>query len=180
MSREVQVRFCESRAVRSRPATHLVVLVHGTEMTPRRSGKTSHGSWRRWAYACPRPRPGSATSTRASTSWASASSGGVKRHDQACGLYLPVEEGPRGHRRSGPHAHPTDSSSVARRPAAPAQSGAAGLVHLLQTRRLEGDLRLSRRVRVASSAPVDPPPIPEDEVGHPVSPVLRELATHRG
>ena len=26
MSREVQVRFCESRAVRSRPATHLVVL----------------------------------------------------------------------------------------------------------------------------------------------------------
>jgi RNA-directed DNA polymerase len=29
MSREVQVRFCESRAVRSRPATHLVVLVRG-------------------------------------------------------------------------------------------------------------------------------------------------------
>jgi RNA-directed DNA polymerase len=30
MSREAQVRFCESRAVRSRPATHLVVVVHGT------------------------------------------------------------------------------------------------------------------------------------------------------
>ena len=30
MSREVQVRFCESRAVRFRPATHLVVLVHGS------------------------------------------------------------------------------------------------------------------------------------------------------
>ena len=30
MSREVQVRFCESRAVRSRPATHLVVMVNGT------------------------------------------------------------------------------------------------------------------------------------------------------
>ena len=29
MSREVQVRFCESRAVQSRPATHLVVMVHG-------------------------------------------------------------------------------------------------------------------------------------------------------
>jgi hypothetical protein len=28
MSREVQVRFCESRAVRSRPATHLVVMCH--------------------------------------------------------------------------------------------------------------------------------------------------------
>ena len=31
MSREIQVRFCESRAVQSRPATHLAVLVHGTE-----------------------------------------------------------------------------------------------------------------------------------------------------
>jgi RNA-directed DNA polymerase len=30
MSREVQVRFCESRAVRFRPATHLVVMVFGT------------------------------------------------------------------------------------------------------------------------------------------------------
>jgi RNA-directed DNA polymerase len=30
MSREVQVRFRESRAVRFRPATHLVVLVHGS------------------------------------------------------------------------------------------------------------------------------------------------------
>ena len=30
MSREVQVRFCESRAVRSRPATHLVIMVSGT------------------------------------------------------------------------------------------------------------------------------------------------------
>lgn len=29
MSREIQVRFCESRAVRFRPATHLAVLVHG-------------------------------------------------------------------------------------------------------------------------------------------------------
>ena len=30
MSREVQVRFCESRAVRFRPATHLAVLCDGT------------------------------------------------------------------------------------------------------------------------------------------------------
>ena len=30
MSREVQVRFCESREVRSLPATHLVILVAGT------------------------------------------------------------------------------------------------------------------------------------------------------
>ncbi|WP_190813998.1 group II intron maturase-specific domain-containing protein [Saccharopolyspora pogona] len=31
MSREVQVRFCESRAVRSRPATHLVVCCHSRQ-----------------------------------------------------------------------------------------------------------------------------------------------------
>ena len=30
MSREVQVRFCESRGVRFPPATHLVILVHGS------------------------------------------------------------------------------------------------------------------------------------------------------
>ncbi len=31
MSREVQVRFCESRGVRFPPATHLVVLCHSQE-----------------------------------------------------------------------------------------------------------------------------------------------------
>ena len=31
MSREVQVRFCESRAVRFRPATHLIALCHSRE-----------------------------------------------------------------------------------------------------------------------------------------------------
>src|SRR6516225_8602653 len=31
MSREVHVRFCESREVRSLPATHLVILVHGNQ-----------------------------------------------------------------------------------------------------------------------------------------------------
>jgi RNA-directed DNA polymerase len=31
MSREAHVRFCESRGVRFPPATHLVVLVHGTQ-----------------------------------------------------------------------------------------------------------------------------------------------------
>ena len=35
MSREVQVRFCDSRAARSRPATHLTVLVHGTDTDAR-------------------------------------------------------------------------------------------------------------------------------------------------
>src|SRR6266705_6965374 len=35
MSREVQVRFCESRGVRFPPATHLVVLCHSQEQAER-------------------------------------------------------------------------------------------------------------------------------------------------
>jgi RNA-directed DNA polymerase len=35
MSREVQVRFCESRAVRFRPATHLVALCHSRQQAER-------------------------------------------------------------------------------------------------------------------------------------------------
>ena len=31
MSREVQVRFCESRAVQSRPATHRCLVISGTK-----------------------------------------------------------------------------------------------------------------------------------------------------
>ncbi len=31
MSREIHVRFCESRGVQLPPATHLVVLIHGTQ-----------------------------------------------------------------------------------------------------------------------------------------------------
>ena len=41
MSREVHVRFCESRGVRFPPATHLVVLVSGTTRTLRPCAKTS-------------------------------------------------------------------------------------------------------------------------------------------
>jgi hypothetical protein len=43
--------------------------------TPRRSSRRRQRSWHRWACACRRPRPGSATSTRGSTSSASASRG---------------------------------------------------------------------------------------------------------
>src|SRR5664279_369492 len=102
------------------------------------------------------------------------------RQCQARGLHLPVEEGARRHRQAGPHADQTDSSSVARRHAAPAQPGAARLVHLLQTRRLQSDLRLPRRVHLASSSPLGAAAIPQDEVGRPLPPLLPQLAAHRG
>ena len=123
------------------------------ELTPKRCGKTSRRFWRRWACACRRPRPGQPHRRGPRLPGLPHPAAAQARHRQARGLHLPVEEGPRGHHRPGPRADPTDSSSVARCPAAPAQSGAAGLVHLLQTRRLEGDLRLPRRVHMASSLP---------------------------
>ena len=78
------------------------------------------------------------------------------RHDQACGLHLPVEEGFGLHRRTGPHADPQDVAPDACGHAAPAQPGPPGLVHLLQTRGVESDLRLSRPVHLAPSRAMDP------------------------
>ena len=52
------------------------------------------------------------------------------------GLHLPVEEGLGLHRRPGPHAHPQVITSDPCGPAAPAQSGHPGLVHLLSSRRV--------------------------------------------
>src|SRR5215213_3359293 len=57
------------------------------------------------------------------------------RHGQTCGLHLPVEEGSRLHRRSGPHAHPQIITSDPCGLAAPAQPGHPGLVQLLSARR---------------------------------------------
>ena len=77
------------------------------------------------------------------------------RHDEACGLHLPVEEGFGLHRRAGSHADPQDVASDACGHAAPAQPGFAGLVHLLQARGVHGDLRLSRPVHLAPSRAMD-------------------------
>ena len=125
--------------------------------------------WRRSRPDGPAPvggeNEGLSTSTRASTSSGSASSGDETRHHQARGLHLPVEEGPRLHRRPGPRAHPQVITSDAGCPAAPAQPGAAGLVHLLPPRRVQSDLRLPRPVHLASGGPLDPQTTPPDEVG---------------
>ena len=62
--------------------------------------------------------------------------------------------------RAGARAHPQVIASDAGRPAAPTQSGAAGLVHLLPPRRVESDVRLPRPVHLASGGPLDPQATP--------------------
>ena len=51
----------------------------GPGHTPRRYARRPPRCWPRWGLACRRPRRGSPISTRGSTSWASASSGGAGR-----------------------------------------------------------------------------------------------------
>ena len=84
------------------------------------------------------------------------------------------------HRRAGPHAHPQVITSDPCRPAAPAQPGPPGLVHLLSTRRVQGDLRLPRPVHLAPGGPVDPETTQQDEVGCPLPPLPSRLAAGRG
>ena len=53
MSGEVHVRFCESRGVRLPPATHLVVMVHGTrDHADALRDEVSSGARARWVCAC--------------------------------------------------------------------------------------------------------------------------------
>ena len=102
------------------------------------------------------------------------------RHGEARGLHLPVEKGSRLDRRSGAHADPQIITSNARGPAAPAQSGAAGLKFPLPLRRVQGDLRLPRPVHLAPGGPVDPQTTQPHEVGRPPTPLPSRVATDRG
>src|SRR3954451_16467394 len=99
---------------------------------------------------------------------------------QARGLHLPVEEGTRLDRRAGPRVDPQVSTSDTCRPAAPAQPGAAGLVHLLSIRRVEGDVRLPRPVHLAPGGRLDPQTTPPCAVGRPAPTLPTRLASHRG
>ena len=80
----------------------------------------------------------------------------------------------------GPHAHPQVITSDTCGPAASAQPGSPGLVHLLSARRLQGDLRLPRPVHLASGGPVDPETTQPDEMGCPLPPLPPPVATGRG
>ena len=144
---------------------------------PRRTPRPCGRRWRRcsprWACACRRPRRGSATSTRASTSWASASSGDASEARTKRVVYTYPSKKALASIVGRVRALTRRSvASDACRPAAPAQPGAAGLVHLLPPRRVQGDLRLPRPVHLASGGPVDPQAAqPQDEVGRPPPPL---------
>ena len=74
MSREVHVRFCERREVRLLPATHLVVLVHGTEAHARAiKQQTAEFMAEQMRMTLSPEKPPSPTSTTALTCSGSAS-----------------------------------------------------------------------------------------------------------
>jgi len=92
---------------------------------PKRCARTSRGSWPRCVCGCRRPGPGSVTSTRVWTSWASASSGGASqappgewsiptRPRRPSAVHCTFSLQGRRHHRAAPRADPTDRSSVAR------------------------------------------------------------------
>ena len=92
------------------------------------------------------------------------------RNGKRGGLHLPVEEGAGLDRGQGAVAHPTRASSDARRPAAPVEPGAAGLVQLLPSRRVPADLQLRRLLRLLAGLRLAPQTTPRTEQAHPGSP----------
>ena len=155
-----------------RYADDFVVMVGGTRDARRsaagrgRSGARTDG-----------PAPvggqdaGSATSTRGSTSSASASSG-------AAGEAEPANERVYTYPSKKALASVMDKvrtltrravASNARRPAAPAQPGAAGLVHLLPPRRVQADLQLRRPLRLLADRRLAPQTTPRARTGAPWS-----------
>ncbi len=85
------------------------------------------------------------------------------------GLRLPLEEVIGFDRGQGAAVDPPSTTSNARRSAAPAQPGAAGLVHLLPSRSVETDLRLHRSLRVLARCRVAEETTPRTEHAHPGS-----------
>ena len=112
--------------------------------TPKRCATRWQRCSPRWACACRRRRRGSCHIDEGFDFLGFR----IQRHPkrgsgQALRLHLPVQEGvwPRSRRRCG-RSPDRDHEPAARRPAAPAQPGAAGLDQLLPARRVQGDLRL--------------------------------------
>ena len=101
MSREVQVRFCESRGVRFPPATHLVVMVSGHAGHAEALREEVAGVLAPIGLRLSRRRPVSSTSTRASISSASTSVGDGNEEHEAVRLHHPVQEGRAGGQGQG-------------------------------------------------------------------------------
>ena len=99
---------------------------------------------------------------------------------QAGGLHLPVEEGARlDHRTRCGSLTRRATTSNARRPAAPAQPGAAGLVQLLPSRRVLADLQLRRPLRLLADRRLAPQTTRRAEHAHPGPPLPPRLEDPR-
>ena len=79
-------------------------------------------------------------------------------------LHLPDQGRPRDGQGEGAGADPRGDGPIARHPPAPAQPGAPGLDRLLPARRVEGDLRLPARLRLAQGGVLAPPQAPPGEL----------------
>ncbi len=77
-------------------------------------------------------------------------------------------------------AHSTGASSDARRPAAPVEPGAAGLVQLLPSRRVTADLQLCRLLRLLAGVRPAPQTTRRAEQAHPGSPPPSRLVRRAG
>src|SRR5918995_2453250 len=94
-------------------------------------------------------------------------------------LHLPVQEGARLRGRQGADADPQEEPSNARRPAAPAQPGAAGLVQLLPPRGLLANLQLRRSLRLLADRRLVEEATPRAEYAHPGPPLPPSLGDPR-
>ena len=81
-------------------------------------------------------------------------------HGSAVRLHLPGQDGARVGQGQGAGADPRGDGPLARHPPAPAQPGAPGLDRLLPVRRVEGDLQLPARLRLAPGGVLAPPQAP--------------------
>ena len=100
---------------------------------------------------CRKRRRGSSTSTRASTSSGSASSGTASEARPNAFVYTyPSKKSLAAVKAKVRTLTRQGTQPTARRPAAPAQPGAAGLDQLLPARRVQGDLRLPARLHLAA------------------------------
>ena len=164
-----------------RYADDFVVLVAAAEPTPRRCGRRWQRCSPRSACACRRRRRGSSTSTRASTSSGSASSG-TESEARTSATSTPTR--PRRPLASVKAKVQTltrqDRQPAARRPAAPAQPGAARLDHLLPARRVQGDLRLPAPLHLAAGGPLAPSQAPPGELEVAAAPLPSKVVADRG
>ena len=94
-------------------------------------------------------------------------------------LHLPVEEVVGFHRRQDQTADPPSETSNARRPAAPIEPGAAGMVHLLPSRGIQTHLRLCRSLRVLARRGLVEEASSRTEHAHPGPPLPPRLGDQR-